>query len=155
MSQTPTSKLQSVQRGILSARSRRLRTTGAVLLAGILLMSLYGVFSLMPRVRVSAERVSQSRAVVAAQRAEAAVGSRVAVRVPISPEFRQSRRLERALAAQIIFVWIYWTICALLLLGLLLIAWLDFREVSRQYENERITLFAETAAQVARHKSDD
>lgn len=155
MPPTSTSKLRSVQQGIVSARSRRLRTTGAVLLAGILLMSLYGVFGLMPKVRAAAKRVSQSRTIVEAQRSGSAAVMRLSVRTPITPEVRQTRKLERALAAQIIFVWIYWTVCALLLLGLLLIAWLDFRELSRQYENERISLFAETAAQVARYKSNE
>ena len=43
MAQTPV-----VYQGIVSARSRRLRTIGSLLVAAIVLMSLYGYFVLMP-----------------------------------------------------------------------------------------------------------
>lgn len=141
MSPTPTSKLQSVQHGIVSVRSRRLRAIGTVLLAGILLMSLYGVFGLMPTLRASSKRVNESRAIAASQGTVVQSGTGVSTPTVVTPEMRQSRKLARALAAQVIFAWIYWTVCALLLVGLLLIAWLDFRELSRQYDNERIALF--------------
>src|SRR2546423_314938 len=55
---TPTS---SVYVGVVSARSRRLRTIGSLLLLTIALMTLYGYFFLMPSINraVEARRTAQ------------------------------------------------------------------------------------------------
>lgn len=116
--------------GLISGRSRRLRTTGLVLLVAVLAMVAYGVLVLMPH---------HGGAHVAP------AGS--------SPADLAARR---ALLTRVLFLYAYWSTCAVLLLGLLVVAWLDFREVARSYAAERAALWKRSIGSAhSQHDADE
>ncbi|MCS6776470.1 MAG: hypothetical protein RMJ43_12210 [Chloroherpetonaceae bacterium] len=119
----------SVPVNMISARSRRLRIVGAMLLLAALGMVAYGSLVLMPGLR---------RAVAAAPRH---VERRLpGGRVERTPEVE---RWRRALATQILFAYGYWTFCGALVLTVVLVAYLDFREVSRNYLARRQAIWSD------------
>ncbi|HLV80326.1 MAG TPA: hypothetical protein VKT32_08585 [Chthonomonadaceae bacterium] len=123
---------------MVSARSRRLRTIGLLLLVAILGMSVYGFSSLMPAVRRQA--AAYHRDTVAAQQVQAETG---ALGIPA-----RSGRARKAMLAQVTLVYAYWCLCGLLILALLLVAWLDLREVTRNYANQRRAVWMEAASRL-------
>src|SRR5581483_1656699 len=128
----------SVYQSLLSARSRRLRTIGLLLLIAVLGMTLYGGLFLMPSLRASS-RAAQRAVFSRTHRGETAVPATMR-----TPEQRTSDERDRkALLTQVIFAYAYWTVCGLLVLGLLGVAWLDFREVLRNYSARRRQLWME------------
>jgi hypothetical protein len=66
------------------------------------------------------------------------IAAQVAIGV-LHPFFRPVRPLqltptiERALKVKIIFIFGYWTLCLLLVMCLVLVAWMDLREVRRKF----------------------
>lgn len=66
------------------------------------------------------------------------IAAQVAVGV-LHPFFRPVRPLqltptvERALMVKILFIFGYWTVCLLLVMCLVLVAWMDLREVRRKF----------------------
>jgi hypothetical protein len=133
----------SPYRGLITARSRRLRVAGALLLAAIVLMSLYGYFRIMPGFRQS----SVHPAHVVAQRTGGPV-LKVPPGVVLTPVEERARRV---VIAQLLFVYFYWTVCGVLILAVLIIAWLDLREIMRTYDTQRAAIWA-TAIREAKRK---
>jgi len=133
---TPTPSVYS--QTIVSPRSRRLRTIAAVILVIILVMSAYGVRVLMPLVKRSADAARREEAASAARQ-------RPADNLPASTgrehRLRVSSRTARIIRFQVIFTYGYWTIWTMLVLTLLLLSWMDLREVSRNYISQRKLLF--------------
>ncbi len=120
---------------IISARSRRLRTIGLVLLVSVLLLALYGAFVFMPRLREN--RVT--------------LRARITYQDPKSPPIPfqsltpdQQAKVKRLAKAQLLFEYAYWSFCGALIIALLVVAWMDAREVAKNYLREQVTLLAET-----------
>ncbi len=133
---------------LISPRSRRLRTTGLFLLAVIVVMALYGYFSLMPSLRISAARLAaQANARPAATNSAVTTsGNRVLPTAkPTNAQdavARMPRQEREAQAAKIVFAYAYWGVCLSLLIALMLVAWLDFREVGRNFDQQQAAIFA-------------
>lgn len=136
---TPTSTPTPYTSGIVSNRSRRLRMIAAVVLAMIVAMAIYGMVVLMPGVnRAATEAVRAGK--IASQRPTAAVGSGATTAV-----LHVSGKQARILKVQVYFTYGYWIVWTVLVLSLLLIVWLDLREVSRSYLNQRLKLWESAA----------
>ena len=126
--------------GIISNRSRRLRTIAAVLMVFIIAMAIYGSRVLVPRI---------NRAAAIANRPVTSLDSRIVPGgVKKKPILNLSPEQARALRIDVIVEAAYWVVWILLVLSLLLVAWLDLREVSRTYLNQRRELWS-TAARAA------
>jgi hypothetical protein len=134
---------------MVSPRSRRLRSIGLVLLVAAVTMALYGFFVVMPSLR----------AAVATQRVEAVprIEERPASSTKNSGSQNQParvRRANRAVAVKVLFVYGYWGVCGLLVIGMLFVAWLDTREVSRNYLNERRSVWLDAARNMPHDKEE-
>ncbi len=160
-------------RSLVSARSRRLRVTGIVLLVAVLGMSLYGVVGLMPSLRrtvphlagsadsVSAKEIALNRANAnedTAQRkgtADRAGATRTIANKTDTPRTGETLRASKGLTererraafSKILFMYGYWSVCGLLILALVIVSWLDFRELGRNYDAYRARLFAQSVAE--------
>lgn len=121
---------------VVSARSRRYRTIVTVLLATIVIMSTYGGFTVMPRVRQAVGRADTPRL---AQVAASLPGPDLTAR-----QISQAKRTLRARQVVVSLALAYWGVCSLLLLLVLLIAWLDFRETARNFALQSRALRQET-----------
>ncbi len=108
---------------VVSAKSRRLRTIGAVLLFFIVAMTLYGYFGLMP---------TMSRGIP-----QTAIG---VAQPNVAPLTGRAKRVAKVKAASVIA---YWGVCFLLMSLLLFIVWLDVREISATYALQRRALWAQ------------
>ncbi len=125
MKETP-----SPYRSMISARSRRLRTVGFLLLIAALGMAVYGTLIMMPILRRS---IAHTQPMIRQHPAETA-----------APQFSpQQKRMRRIALVQATTAYAYWTVCALLVLAALFVAWLDLREVQRNYLQNRLALWAE------------
>jgi hypothetical protein len=133
----------SQYRGLISSRSRRLRTVGACLLAAIVLMSFYGYFQIMPAFR----RNSAHLAHMVALRTGGPV-LKAPPGITLRPVEEHARRI---VLTQVLFVYFYWMTCGALILAVLVVAWLDLREIMRSYDTQRAALWAK-AIQEARRK---
>lgn len=121
---------------IVSARSRRYRTIVSVLLAVIMVMSVYGGFIVMPRVRQAVGRQDMPQlARIAASQPGADLTSK---QIAHAKRTLQARKVVVALALA------YWGVCSLLMVLVLLIAWLDFRETARNFALQSSALRQET-----------
>jgi hypothetical protein len=132
----------SAYASIVSPRSRRLRTVGIVLLVAVCAMVLYGYLGLMP----SIERSVRADSPIAAQ-SEALRSPSAGLDKPPLTRAQRVHKLQVAVALA------YWGVCALLLVGLVLVAWLDLREISRRYAAERRAMWSQAADRIGR--SDD
>ena len=144
-------ELQTVYRPLISARSRRLRIIGTILLISVLAMTLYGYFVLMPSLRTLPRitpPVAQSAANV--QRpTTAGTGILQADILRPMPKLSEPKLSEPKLSegtrktalAKVIFIYGYWSVCGVLLISLLLVCWLDFRELTHVYEDQRQRLY--------------
>ena len=123
----------NVYQSLITARSRRLRTIGLMLLVAVLGMSIYGGAVLMPSLR-------QTRDAVRAEMSQTTTTS-------IQPQYTtpEQKRLRAAMKAKIIFAYGYWGVCLVLLTTLLIVAWMDFREITRRYLHAQVALLAESA----------
>ena len=115
------SQSPSLYSGIVTPHSRRLRTVGALLLAAIAGMTFYGLIILMPAIHHAAELH------------------------PLAVSVHVRRQLFTRVAA----AYAYWTVCGLLICAAMVIAWLDFREVSRTYAAKRRALWEEATRSIA------
>ena len=132
--------------GIVSARSRRLRTIGVMLLLAALLLSAYGAMVLMPAI---------NRAVTARHaRIETAPHASISLTAR-SDEMRALTRDQKAEKVQVATVFAFWGVCALLVIGALFVAWLDLREITRNYVQQRKQLWTQTAERVGREAGTD
>ena len=111
----------SLYSGIVTPRSRRLRTVGVLLLAAIAGMTFYGLVVLMPAIHHAAELH------------------------PLAVSVHMRRQLFTRVAA----AYAYWAVCGLLICAAMVVAWLDFREVSRTYAAQRRALWEEATRSIA------
>ncbi len=116
---------------LISAQSRRFRVTGLVLLVMILGMCTYGGKVLMPKLR-------ENRAPLHAYNTRA-------LNAPTALTPEKAANLRKIVKAQLLFVYAYWGACFALILALFVVAYLDFREVSRNYLRLQVSLLAESA----------
>ena len=135
---TPT---PSAYQTMITPRSRRLRTTGLVLLVAAITMALYGFFVLMPSLKRSLEASKGAGPII--QSVSPAAGTTAAAR---SRNDVHSVRIRRVAAVKVLTAYAYWTVCGLLVVAMVFVAWLDLREVSRAYLNQRRAIWAETAS---------
>ena len=109
---------------IISPRSRRLRVTGALLLIAVLAMAIYGFAVLMPMVNREVHR----------QRSQALTSE---TSLTLTPDRAlasyQKKRARKLLYVKVAAAYAYWGVCGLLVLTALFVAWLDAREVTRNY----------------------
>jgi len=133
---------------MVTPRSRRLRTTGLVLLATAVSMALYGFFVLMPTLKRSA--------VVESHRIQDIRGEPGGISRPVLTidQAARIRRSHRVVAVQVLAAYGYWTICGLISVAMVFVAWLDLREVSRTYLQQRRAIWAETASRLDTHTKD-
>lgn len=131
---------------LVTARARRLRTTGLMLLMFVIGMSAYGFVVLMPNLQAATKNERNARYLVP----KPIPGEKSHL---VSPAEQNYNRLRKALAVFILFVYGYWTVCGALIVGILIFAWLDFRELTRSYSRERNAIYMESAAQIARNAS--
>ena len=139
---------------LVSARSRRLRVTGVVLLVTVLAMAVYGYAILMPSLRAlphvaqtveragSVNRPGNANSANARSAARSGNGG-TARETPAAPAQTLTEKQRKTALAKVLFVYGYWSVCGLLLMGLMLVSWLDFRELSRNYGEYRRRLYAE------------
>jgi hypothetical protein len=99
-------------------------------------MTLWGGLVLMPSLRTASFAVRNG-----ATFERMRTGRGGAERTPQA--IARAEHAKRVLLTQVIFAYAYWTVCGLLVLGLLGVAWLDFREVLRNYSARRRKLWME------------
>ena len=121
---------------VVSARSRRYRTIVSVLLIVIMIMSVYGGFAVMPRVHEAVGRQDMQEL------------TRIAKSQPGADlTAKQIARAKRTLQARSVVVSLalaYWGVCSLLMVCILFLAWLDFRETTRNFALQSQALRQET-----------
>jgi hypothetical protein len=108
-------------------------------------MALYGYFGLMP----SIERSLRDNPVPPGSISSAPRTARPPV------ESAPPSRAERVRKLQVAVALAYWGVCSLLLIGVVVVAWLDFREVTRSYAAQRRAMWTEAVGTVQRDRSDD
>jgi hypothetical protein len=123
---------------IVSPRSRRLRTIGLVLLATVVLMVIYGYFGLMPALRRSVHVDSTPSSF--SHNSAVENGSQTD-----STQSDHERRIRKLKASAGLA---YWGVCSLLLVGAVFVAWLDLREISRNYVAERRAMWTQAADRI-------
>lgn len=128
----PTSPYMS----IVSPLSRRYRTLMTILLAIIMVMSVYGGFTVMPRVH---QAVGKSDTPELTRIAKGQPGPGLTT--------KQIVRAQRTLQARKVVIYLalaYWGVCCLVMVLVLFLAWLDFRETTRNFALEARALREET-----------
>ena len=123
----------SAYSSVISPQSRRLRIIGVLLIVAILIMALYGYFSLMPALARSAHQ------------ATANVPKHISFGVSQADVEHARLRAVRVRKLSVAIALAYWGVSALLVLGVLVVAWLDLREINRRYLQSRRTIWSETA----------
>ena len=98
-------------------------------------MAVYGYFSLMPSLRVAAHKNAPATISHTTVRSSAKNSDIVT---------DMSRQEREAQAAKLVFAYAYWGVCLSLLIALMLVAWLDFREVGRNFDQQQAAMFAES-----------
>ncbi|MCW3095512.1 MAG: hypothetical protein JWL77_1130 [Chthonomonadaceae bacterium] len=121
---------------VVSPLSRRYRTLMTILLAIIMVMSVYGGFTVMPRVHQTVGKPDTQEL------------TRIAASQP-GPDLtpKQIAHAQRTLKARQVVVYLalaYWGVCSLLMVLILLLAWLDFRETTRNFALQSQALRQET-----------
>jgi len=105
-------------------------------------MGLYGYFGLMPNI----ERSLREHPI----QAVASPGGATSPAQHLPPALA---RAQRARKFQVAVALAYWGVCSLLILGVLVVAWLDLREISNRYVSERRAMWGAAVEQV--EKLDD
>lgn len=136
MAQSPVNPFYS------SLRSRRIRTLGVLFLLVAALMSFYGGTVLMPNLhRTLLASRSTSEPVVTSR------GGPNAALPALSPRELRAARIRKV---KVSLALAYWGVCSLFVIGAILMAWLDVREISQRYLDERRALQRETVDQYRR-----
>jgi hypothetical protein len=125
--------------GIVSSRSRRLRTIAAILLVAIVAMAIYGMRVLVPGINHAA-----SAAVKPSEQSQVFSGPQNVAHSKITP-LKLTKKEAQVLKFDVLFEAAYWVVWIVLILSLMMVAWMDFREVSRTYLNQRRELWADAA----------
>lgn len=121
---------------VVSPRSRRYRSLVTILLIAIVGMSIYGWATVMPGVR---EAVGRPDTPELTRMAKAQPGPEATPK-----QIAHAKRTLKARGVVVALALAYWGVCSLLLLGVLFIAWLDFRETARSFALESRALRQET-----------
>lgn len=121
---------------VVSPLSRRYRSLGMMLLIAIVGMSVYGWAAVMPGVRQAVGRpdTPELTRMAKAQPGPDATPKQIA----------HAKRTLKARGVVVALALAYWGVCSLLLLGVLLVAWLDFRESARNFALESRVLRQQT-----------
>jgi hypothetical protein len=138
MTPTPPLPPASPYMSVVSPRSRRYRTMMTVLLSVIMVMSVYGGFRVMPAVH---QAVGKSDVPELTRLAHAQPGPNVT-----TVQIAHAQRTLRARAVVVYLALAYWGVCSLLMVGVLFLAWLDFRETTRNFALQAQALRQETVA---------
>jgi hypothetical protein len=134
--------------GMISARSRRLRTIASVLLAALTLMTAFGALVLMPSLRQNVSRYNGIKTQVSSLSSHQPPDAVQALRRTVLPGQKLSLiRAAKSVRVQILFMYAYWSFTSLLVLALVICVWMDFREISRQYTDHKIRMLAAAAAE--------
>ena len=135
----------NVYRPLITSRSRRLRTTGIVLLIAVLAMITYGTLFLMPSLHTVIHALPQTSGTGGGtiSRPGAPIVTMPVVKgLPASEGLTE--REHRVVLAKVLFGYGYWTVCVTLLLALMVVSWLDFRELARNYDAERHRIYLQS-----------
>ena len=119
----------SMSNTLISAKSRRIRTVGIMLIGSMLFCTIYGVIFLMPR-------LSQLRARSHALNDSAVLFPHRDKQSEVAMA-RTLNRERRIVLMNAVFIYAYWCFVGLLFIGSVLMAWLDTREVARNYLQEK------------------
>ena len=125
---------------MVSPKSRRLRTIASVLLVIIGALTVYGMLVLMPSLRRNVEHYKHLQTEV--HMASSAGGLQ-----PVTGKHPSVSRAAKAVKVQVLFMYGYWSVTLLLIFGLVGAVWLDFREITRQYTEQRLRMVATAAAE--------
>ncbi len=121
---------------VLSPRSRRYRTIVTILLVTFLIMGVYGRFNLMPHVNQTVNRPDTPEL------------TRIAASQPgprwTSTQIAHAKRTLRARRVLVSLALAYWGLCSLMLVAIIFLAWLDFRETTRNFALQSQALRQET-----------
>jgi disulfide bond formation protein DsbB len=121
---------------VVSPRSRRLRTVVSIVLVVIMFMSVYGGFTVMPQVR---QAVGRPDTLELTRLAKSQPGPTLTLK-----QIAHAKRTLRARQVVVSLAMAYWGILSLLLLLVLFLAWLDFRETTRNFALQAQALRQET-----------
>lgn len=146
----------SAYQSFITPRSRRLRTLGLVLLAAVLCMVAYGAIVLMPNVRREVE-TQRARNLLPAPSVSSSASQpeRAHTSVESQRQGRAQARARKIVFAKVAVAYAYWGVCMLLLLAVVFVAWLDWREVARVGLSQRLALHLETSQSSPRRAPDD
>lgn len=111
-------------RTLITNKSRRLRVIGVMLVVAAVSMAIYGGIVIMPSLRVA---------------------KNAALIYPLDSRAPDAIHAKRVVKAQLIFAYGYWSVCGILITATLFTAWLDVREMSRSYLEQRKIIWANVA----------
>ena len=116
---------------LISPRSRRIRTIGLVFLTGMMLCALYGGLVMMPRLGRLREQLHVLNARWQLTRTSGtSLAEGRAIRLSIARE-------RRVLLMQTVFIYGFWSFVGVLGICVILCAWLDTREVAKNFLAEQ------------------
>jgi len=123
---------------VITPRSRRYRTIMTVLLVFLLGMSVYGGFKVMPAVHqaVGKSDMRELRLVAESKPSPGLTSEQI---------FHAQRTLKKR-SVVVYLAMAYWGVCSLMMVGILFLAWLDFRETTRSFSQQAQALRQETVA---------
>jgi predicted membrane protein len=125
----------SVYSSIVSPRSRRLRTIGILLLVAVCGMVIFGYYNLMPSLaRSIRENPLPAYTSIGARRSDTP-----------DPAMRPMTRAERLRKLRVAVALAYWGVCGMLIVGVVFVAWMDLREISRTYVEQRRAMWTQAA----------
>jgi len=123
---------------IITPRSRRYRTIMTVLLVFLLAMTVYGGFKVMPAVKqaIGKSDMRQLRLTAESQPSPGLTAEQIL----------HAQRTLRRRSVVVYMAMAYWGVCSLMMVGILFLAWLDFRETTRAFSQQAQALRQETVA---------
>jgi len=121
----------------LTPRQKRLRVATALLLGLIVVMVGMGIMHPFFRSVAAPDVIERVRREIQAERMAGSAPK------PYSPE-------RRAVIVKLIVLYSYWTLCFLMALSLVVVAWLDLREVRRKLLMARRDMWKETVEEMHR-----
>ena len=127
---------------VVSPRSRRLRTLVSIVLVVIMFMSVYGGFTVMPQVR---QAVGKRDTPELNRLAKSQPGPTLTLK-----QIAHAKHTLRARQVVVSLAMAYWGVLSLLLVLVLFLAWLDFRETTRNFALQAQALRQETVVTLQR-----
>jgi hypothetical protein len=139
--------------GVISVRSRRLRLIAGLFMVAIVGMAVYGLAVLMPGMKQAIINAApHPQTIINASPIGKANVNRNASAPAVSTDLHLSAKSARLLRIKVILMYGYWTVWVVFVLTLLFVVWLDLREVSRNYLNQRRELWS-AAAQATQERA--